>query len=168
MRPQLPLCILRAVKIFLTGGRRERRGFNFERINNMHELFQKANSLTETVIGAVIEVHKAKGPSLLESIYEWCMMIELELRFLEVTNQKTVEIHYKGHIKEELLKYDILIEQCLLVEAKSVINILPIHKAQLLSYMNLLDVPLGLIINFKETKLVNGVHRLILPGADKT
>ena len=130
----------------------------------MHPLFEKADSLTETSIGAAIEVHKTHGAGLLESIYEWSMMIELELRSLKATNQKSVEIHYKGNIKKELLRFDILVEECLLIEAKSVDKVLPIHQAQLLSYMKLLNIPLGLIINFKETKLVDGVHRLLLPG----
>jgi len=95
-------------------------------------------------------------------------MIELKLLSIETTNQKSVEIQYKGHIKKELLRFDILIDQCLLVETKSVDKIIPIHKAQLLSYMKLLNVPLGLIINFNQMKLVDGVHRLILQGADSS
>jgi GxxExxY protein len=67
--------------------------------------------------------------------------------------------------REELLRFDMLLEGCVLVEAKAVEKILPIHKAQLLSYMKLLDVPIGLLINFHEMKLTDGVHRLILPGA---
>jgi len=133
----------------------------------MHPQFHKADNLSRVVIGAAIEVHKDKGPSLLESIYEWAMMVELELRSLTATNQKTVEISYKGHIKKEPLRFDMLIEQCLLIEAKSVDKIIPIHKAQLLSYMKLLNIPLGLIINFNEVKLVDGIHRLILRDADR-
>jgi len=133
----------------------------------MHALYQKANILSKAVIGAAIEVHKDKGPGLLESIYEWCMMVELELRSIEVMRQKTVEVHYKGHTKKDALRCDILIEECLLIEAKSTDKILPIHKAQLLSYMKLLDIPLGLIINFKESKLTEGIQRLILQEADK-
>ena len=67
--------------------------------------------------------------------------------------------------REELSRFDMLLEGCVLVEAKAVEKILPIHKAQLLSYMKLLDVPIGLLINFHEMKLTDGVHRLILPGA---
>jgi len=122
--------------------------------------------LTESVIGAAIEVHRDKGPGLIESIYEWCIMRELELRQLSATNQKLVVISYKGFTKEEMLRCDILIENCLLVEAKSVERILPIHKAQLLSYMKLLNIPVGLLINFNEPKLIDGVSRLILRGAD--
>jgi GxxExxY protein len=68
---------------------------------------------------------------------------------------------------EEPLRFDVLVEDCLLLELKSVQQVLPIHKAQLLSYMKLLNVPIGLIINFHELKLVGGIHRLILPGANQ-
>jgi GxxExxY protein len=134
----------------------------------MHPLFEKASGLTEQIIGAAIEVHREKGPGLLESIYDWCFVRELELRGLRCTNQRAVQINYKGFSKEELLRFDILVEECLLVEIKAVETIIPIHKAQLLSYMKLLDVPLGLLINFHEMKLVNGVSRLILPGANQS
>jgi GxxExxY protein len=133
----------------------------------MHPLFQKASGLTETVIGAAIEVHRDKGPGLIESIYEWCLLKEFELRQLACVSQKSVLIEYKGFTREEPLRFDVLVEGCLLVEAKAVQQVLPIHKAQLLSYMKLLNVPLGLLINFHEMKLADGVHRLILPGANR-
>ncbi len=82
-------------------------------------------------------------------------------------SQKLVMIEYKGFTREEPLRFDILVEGCVLVEAKAAEKILPIHKAQLLSYMKLLNVPLGLLINFHEIKLTDGVHRLILPGANR-
>lgn len=132
----------------------------------MHPLYLQAAKLTESIIGAAIEVHRDKGPGLVESIYEWCLMRELELRKHAAVNQKAVHISYKGFIKEELLRFDVLIEGCVLVEAKVVEHILPIHKAQLLSYMKLLNVPLGLLINFNVSKLTDGISRLILPGAD--
>lgn len=112
----------------------------------MHSRYPRASKLTESIIGAAIEVHRDKGAGLIESIYEWCLMRELELRKLSATNQRAVQISYKGFIKEELLRFDIVIENCLLVEAKAVEQVLPIHKAQLLSYMKLLDIPLGLLI----------------------
>jgi GxxExxY protein len=77
-----------------------------------------------------------------------------------------VVVEYKGVTREEPLRFDLLVENCLLVEVKAVERILPIHKAQLLSYMKLLDVPLGLLINFHEMKVTQGVSRLILPGAN--
>jgi GxxExxY protein len=133
----------------------------------MHPLFVHASELTETIIAAAIEVHRDKGPSLIESIYEWCLAKEFELRGLTCVSQKLLVVEYKGFTREEPLRFDMLVEGCVLVEAKAVEKILPIHKAQLLSYMKLLNVPLGLLINFHETKLTDGVHRLILPGANK-
>jgi GxxExxY protein len=133
----------------------------------MHPLYQKASSMTESIIGAAIEVHRDKGPGLVESIYEWCLTKELELRGLPTIAQKEITIEYKGFTRQEPLRFDLLIDECVLIEAKSVQTILPIHKAQLLSYMKLLNVPIGLLINFNEMKLIDGVHRLILPGANQ-
>lgn len=134
----------------------------------MHPLYQKAHTLSSKVIGAAIEVHRHKGPGLLESIYERCLLHELTLQSIHAVNQRTVPIEYKGLTFEESLRIDLLVEDCLLIENKAVEAILPIHKAQLLSYMKLLNVPLGLLINFHEPVLKNGLHRLILPGADRT
>ena len=132
----------------------------------MHRLLEKSSSLTREIISAAIEVHKDKGPGLIESIYEWCLIKELQLRGLNTSSQKLVTVRYKEFIKEEPLKYDILVESCVFVEVKSVTNLMPIHKAQLLSYMKLLDIPLGLLINFNELKLTDGVSRMILPGVN--
>ena len=133
----------------------------------MHLLYEKAYGLTEVIIGAAVEVHRDKGPGLIESIYEWCLIKELELRGLPFVSQRAVRIEYKGFKREDLLRFDVLVDGCVLVEAKAVEKLLPIHKAQLLSYMRLLDVPVGLLINFHEMKLTNGVHRLFLPGANR-
>ena len=133
----------------------------------MHPLFERASGLTETVIAAAIEVHRDKGPGLIESIYEWCLLKELELRGLEYVSQKSVVIEYKGFTREEPLRFDVLVQSCVLVEAKAVEKVLPIHKAQLLSYMKLLNVPVGLLINFHELKVTDGIHRLILSGANR-
>ena len=134
----------------------------------MHPLYEKASRLSSQVIGAAIEVHKDKGPGLLESIYEKCLMHELYLRKIPVKKQVPVEIKYKDLVFGDDLKLDIIVDDCLIVELKAVERIVPIHKAQLLSYMRLLDVPLGLLINFNEIKLVDGVSRLILPNANKS
>jgi len=133
----------------------------------VHPFFLKADQLSHTVIGAAIEVHRLKGPGLIESIYEKCLLRELSLCELTAVNQRIVRVEYKGFVFEEPLRFDILVEGCLLLELKSVQEVLPIHKAQLLSYMKLLDIPIGLLINFHELKLVDGIHRLILPGANE-
>jgi GxxExxY protein len=134
----------------------------------MHPLWEKADRLSGEVIGAAIEVHRVMGPGLLESIYERCLMRELEIRGVAVVNRQAVIIDYKGTVFEEKLRFDLLVDGCLLVELKAVQEVLPIHKAQLLSYMKLLNVPLGLLFNFHEITLVEGVSRLILPGANKS
>jgi GxxExxY protein len=132
----------------------------------VHPLFARAAGLTHDVIGAAIEVHKDKGPGLLESIYEWCLTMELELRGHQVQNQDQVVVRYKHFERQYPLRFDLLVDRCLFVEVKATADVHPINKAQLLSYMKLLDIPLGLIINFNELKLADGVSRLIIPSAN--
>lgn len=132
----------------------------------MHAEFDKADKLTGEIIAGAIEVHRDKGPGLIESIYECCLVRELELRRLDAVSQQRVRIEYKGFTFEETLRCDLLVEGCVLVEVKAVREMLPIHKAQALSYMKLLNVPVGLLLNFHEMKLVDGVSRFILPGAN--
>ena len=132
----------------------------------MHPLFERAHALTSVIIGSAIEVHRDKGPGLIESIYEWCLCRELELRGISYQHQDTVIVEYKGFVRKEPLRFDLFVEGCVMVEIKAARTITPIHKAQLLSYMKLLHVPIGLLINFHESKLVNGIHRLILPGSN--
>ena len=132
----------------------------------MHGLFKTASALTEPIIGAAIEVHRHFGPGLLESVYEWALCKELDLRGLKLENQQSVIIRYKQFTREDTLRFDVLAEGCVLVEVKAAEGLLPIHKAQTLSYMKLLDVPLGLLFNFHAITLAKGIHRLILPGAN--
>jgi len=134
----------------------------------MHPLYEKADRLSSEVIGAAIEVHRNKGPGLIESIYERCLLRELELRSIPATTQKIVRVEYKGLVFDEPLRFDLLIDDCLLVELKAVEVLHPLSKAQLFSYMKLLDVPIGLLINFHEPVLKNGIFRMILPGAKST
>ena len=133
----------------------------------MHPLYEKADRLSREVIGAAIEVHRVLGPGLLESIYERCLVHELELRGIPAIRQQQVRIDYKGFVFAEELRFDLLVDGALLLELKAVQEILPIHKAQLLSYMKLLDSPLGLLLNFHELKLVDGIARMLLPGANQ-
>jgi GxxExxY protein len=133
----------------------------------MHKDFQRADEWSRRVIGAAIEVHRDKGPGLVESIYEKCLMRELEIQEIPAVNQLIVPVEYKGYVFNEPLKLDVYIDQCLILELKAVQKVLPEHKAQLLSYMKLLDAPVGLIINFHEMVLKAGIPRLILRGADQ-
>jgi GxxExxY protein len=132
----------------------------------MHREFMRADGWVPVVIGAAIEVHREKGPGLLESIYKKCLMHEFSLRQIPAVRELVVPITYKGFVFEEPLRLDLFVDQCLIVEAKAVERILPIHVAQLLSYMRLLDAPVGLLINFHEIILKNGIRRLTLKGAD--
>jgi GxxExxY protein len=132
----------------------------------MHPLFQQADKLSREVIAAAIEVHRCFGPGLLESIYEKCLVRELDLRGISCVSQDRVQIEYKGIVFTEELQFDLLIAGCLLIELKAVEEIHPVHKAQLLSYMKLMNIPLGLLLNFHEVRLVDGISRLVLRGAD--
>jgi GxxExxY protein len=133
----------------------------------MHRLYEKAERVSREVIGAAIEVHRQKGPGLIESIYERCILHELELRSIPSVTQRLIRIEYKGLVFDEPLRFDILVDECLLVELKAVEALHPFSKAQLFSYMKLLDIPLGLLINFHEPVLKSGISRMILPGANQ-
>ena len=132
----------------------------------MHPLYGKADKRSREVIGAAIEVHRYKRPGLIESIYERCLLRELELRSIPCVTQKIICIEYKGLVFDEPLRFDILVDDCLLVELKAVEALHPFSKAQLFSYMKLLNAPLGLLINFHEPVLKNGISRMILPGSN--
>lgn len=132
----------------------------------MHADYTRADSWSNRVIGAAIEVHRIKGPGLLESIYQRCLERELEMLQIPYQRQVEIPIEYKGLVFEEPLRLDLLVDSCLIIELKAVESISPIHKAQLLSYMKLINAPLGLLINFHCLTLKDGIHRLILPGAN--
>jgi GxxExxY protein len=118
--------------------------------------------LTREIIGAAIEVHKALGPGLLEGVYEECLCHELTLRNLRFERQFIVPITYKGVSLDCGYRLDVLIEDTVIVELKSVDRIHSIFEAQLLTYMRLLQKPVGLIINFNVPILRNGIMRKVL------
>lgn len=109
--------------------------------------------LTYQVNGAAIEVHKSLGPGLLESIYHKCLKQELFLRKIHFVSQASVPVEYKGVEIDTELRCDLFVENCLAVELKAIEGILPIHEAQLLTYMRLLGAPQGLLINFHCTNI---------------
>ena len=123
---------------------------------------QRANAWSQLVIGAAIEVHRIKGAGLVEEIYSKCFGRECELRNIPFVKEMRVFLEYKGLVFEQPLRLDFLVDDVLILELKSVERVLPIHKAQLLSYMKLLNKPLGLLINFHELVLKNGIHRMVL------
>ena len=122
----------------------------------------KENLLSNEIIGAAIEVHKGLGSGLLESTYEACLCHELSLRNIAYENQKSVAVHYKGVNLDCAYRLDILVEGCVIIELKSVENILPIHEAQLLTYMKLTNHKLGLLLNFNVPTMKQGIKRLVL------
>lgn len=125
--------------------------------------------LVYQVNGAAIEVHKQLGPGLLENVYHQCLKKELELKKINFSSEFQIPLNYKGYELESKLRCDLLIENSLVVELKSVVEINPIFEAQLLTYMNLLKVPIGLLINFNvknifyegQKTMVNEYYRML-------
>ena len=120
------------------------------------------NEISGKIIGAAIEVHKELGPGLLESVYEACLCHELKKAGVSFESQVDLPIIYKGEITGKTYRVDLLVENCVIVELKAVDTISPIHEAQLLTYMKLLNINLGLLINFNVEILKNGIRRRIL------
>jgi GxxExxY protein len=120
-----------------------------------------ALSLSYDVIGAAIEVHRLLGPGLLESVYEMALCKELWLRRINVERQIEVPIYYKGGILESTVKLDLLVERTIIVEVKSVERIVNVHRAQLLTYLRLQELWLGLLINFNVAVLREGIRRVL-------
>jgi GxxExxY protein len=112
------------------------------------------DGLEYEVTGACIEVHKSLGPGLLECVYHRCLERELQLRKISFVSEQKLDVNYKGINVGTALRIDLLVEDQLVVELKSVETIHPIHEAQLLTYMSLLKVPKGLLINFNCTNIV--------------
>jgi len=119
------------------------------------------NDLSSSIIGAAIEVHKTLGPGLLESAYEECLCYDLETRGIAFERQKPLTITYKNHPIDCAYRIDILVQDAVVIELKSVDRIEPIHKAQLLTYLKLADKNLGLLINFNVPVLKDGILRLV-------
>jgi GxxExxY protein len=119
------------------------------------------NPISERVIGAAIEVHRHLGPGLLESSYHACLCRELELREISHHRQVVLPLEYKGTQIAKGYVIDLLIEDSLLVEIKSVDKLLPVHSAQLMTYMRLRRAASGLLINFNVHTLVQGIRRIL-------
>lgn len=119
------------------------------------------NNITKIITGCAINIHRSLGPGLLESAYEKCLLHELKEHNLSVKQQVPLSIRYKNVQLNCAYRLDLLIENCVIVELKSVDSILPIHKAQLLSYLKLSGYKVGLLINFNVNILKNGVIRVM-------
>ncbi len=122
----------------------------------------EADPLTHSVIGAAIEVHKHLGPGLLESAYEECLAHELGLRGISCRRQVALPLEYKGKELNESYRMDLVVADCLVVEIKAIETVLPVHQAQLVSYLRLSGYEVGLLINFHTEILHKGVYRRIM------
>jgi GxxExxY protein len=118
------------------------------------------NELSNQILGAAIEVHKALGPGLLESVYESALRVELDVRGIESRRQIELPLLYKGQRLDGALRVDLLVADLVIVEVKSVDQFAEIHLAQLLTYLRLADKRLGLLINFNATTLRSSVRRV--------
>ncbi|MDF7825429.1 GxxExxY protein [Pontiellaceae bacterium B12227] len=122
---------------------------------------EKLNKLSKEVIGAAIRVHQELGPGLLESVYQRCLLIELQSIGISAEIEVPVEVKYRGQLIDGLgYRLDLLVEDSLIVELKSVEAVKPVHKKQLLTYLKLTGCRLGLLINFNESLLRDGVTRV--------
>ncbi|MGO0308818.1 GxxExxY protein [Endozoicomonas acroporae] len=122
---------------------------------------EESDQLSSVIIGAAIEVHRHLGSGLLENTYERALIFELEQKGLELKSQEAVPVIYKGHSLGTDYKLDLLVNDLVIVELKAVEKVLPIHKAQLLTYLKLKKRWLGLLINFNEPVLKQGVVRVV-------
>ena len=127
----------------------------------VREVTQSLDELSHQVIGAAIAVHTELGAGLLESAYEHCLCYELNKRGLKVESQLTLPIHYDGQKIDAGYRIDLMVEDTIIIELKTVERLLPIHTAQLLSYLKMSDKKLGLLINFNVTSLKNGIKRVV-------
>ena len=120
------------------------------------------NDITYQIRGAIFDVYNTLGPGLLESVYEEALVFELQQRGLKVARQVEVPINYKGHKLKDDLKLDVLVEDQIIIELKSVEEIRPVFFKQLKTYLKLMDKRLGLLVNFGENDMKNGIHRVVL------
>ena len=119
------------------------------------------DSLTYKIIGCAMEVYKQLGPGLLESVYEQALIQELKLNDIPVDSQVEVKVNYKGINITDNLRLDLLVDDSVIVELKSVEELKPIHHKQLLTYLRLMDKKVGLLINFNTDNLMDGIKRIV-------
>lgn len=122
---------------------------------------RREDALSQEIIGAAIEVHRHLGPGLLEAIYEQCMLKELGFRGINVQHQRPLPVSYKGEVLDCEYRLDLLVDNNVIVELKTVKRLEPVHDAQLLSYLKLSGYRLGLLINFNVPVLKHGVKRIV-------
>lgn len=119
------------------------------------------DDVTGAIVDAALKIHQGLGPGLLESVYESVLSRDLVRRGLSVERQRVVAFDYDGMHFDDGLRVDLLVEECVVVELKSVENLLPVHKKQVLTYIRLMNLPIGLLINFGAPMLKEGLHRIV-------
>jgi len=122
----------------------------------------ETNEVARQIVDAAFAVHTALGPGLLESVYEVCLAHELRKRGLSVRQQVVLPVHYDGVRLDAGLRLDLLVNDTVIVEIKAVENLLPVHKAQALTYLKLTGCRLALLINFNVPVIKEGIHRIVL------
>ena len=122
---------------------------------------EKLNDISKQIVDACVCVHKEMGPGLLESVYEYCLLKELESRNIYAESQVSVPLFYKGELLTKEYRIDILVEKEIILELKAVDTILPVHEAQLISYLKLADKRLGFLLNFNVDLMKNGIRRFV-------
>ena len=121
----------------------------------------RENELAKIVVDAAFKIHKTLGPGLLESVYQTVLAHELRSRGRVVEAEVPIPIIYESVKLEAAFRADLIIDGCLLIELKSVEQIMPVHKKQVLTYLRLTEIKLGLLINFNEELIKNGIHRVV-------
>ena len=135
---------------------------NFPVLQNKHAVPLLEKDITDKIIGAAIEVHRALGPGLLESAYQLCLAQECRLQKLSFEEQTALKLNYKGIELDGGYRIDFVFDKRVVVELKAVEEVLPVHEAQLLTYLKLIGIRVGLLINFNKPVLKDGIYRRVL------
>ena len=135
---------------------------NFPVLQNKHAVPLLEKDITDKIIGAAIEVHRALGPGLLESAYQLCLAQECRLQKLSFEEQTALKLNYKGIELDGGYRIDFVFDKRVVVELKAVEEVLPVHEAQLLTYLKLAGIRVGLLINFNKPVLKDGIYRRVL------
>ena len=121
----------------------------------------ETEKIATTVVDAAYVVHRELGPGLLESVYEECLAAELETHRLSFLRQVAAPVRFRGRIIEMAFRADLVVEESILLELKAVESLLPVHKAQVITYLKLLRLPVGFLVNFNVGLFRDGIHRVI-------
>ena len=122
---------------------------------------ERLNALSAIILDSCMAVHIELGPGLLESVYEYALLKEFELRGIKAVNRVGLELHYKGQATGKFYEIDLLVEDAIVIELKAVDNMNPVYEAQIISYLKLSNRPLGFLVNFNVPKIKDGFRRFV-------